>query len=130
MAKVLGLGGVFFKAKDPEALGRWYRTWLDVPVEPWGAVLPHANLPATAYGVWSPFAADTEYFAPSEAPFMVNLVVDDVDGCLERVREGGAEVMDKVEDGEYGRFGWFVDPEGNKVELWAPPAKPPAAPGS
>lgn len=125
MAKVLGLGGVFFKAKDPEKLGAWYREWLDVPVEPWGAVLKHENLPKTAYNVWTPFKADTDYFAPSKADFMVNLVVDDVDGCLERVREGGAEVMEKIEDGEFGRFGWFVDPEGNKVELWAPPAKPP-----
>jgi uncharacterized glyoxalase superfamily protein PhnB len=125
MAKVLGLGGVFFKAKDPEKLGAWYKQWLEIPVEPWGAVLTHDNLPKTAYNVWTPFKTDTDYFAPSTATFMVNLVVDDVDGCLERVREGGAEVMDKIEDGEFGRFGWFLDPEGNKVELWAPPAKPP-----
>lgn len=125
MAKVLGLGGVFFKSADPQKLGAWYKQWLDIPVEPWGAVLPHGNLPPQAYNVWTPFAADTDYFAPSTSSFMVNLIVDDVDGCLERVREGGAEVMDKIDDGEFGRFGWFVDPEGNKVELWCPPATPP-----
>ena len=125
MAKLLGLGGVFFKARDPQKLGAWYREWLDVPVEAWGAVLMHDALPETAYNVWTPFKEDTDYFAPSTAPFMVNLIVDDVDGCLERVREGGAEVMEKIEDGEFGRFGWFVDPEGNKVELWTPPAKLP-----
>jgi len=122
MAKVLGLGGVFFKSADPATLGAWYKQWLDVPVEPWGAVLPHKELPSSAYGVWTPFAADTDYFAPSTSSFMVNFVVDDVDGCLARVLEGGAEVMDKIEDGEFGRFGWFLDPEGNKVELWRPPA--------
>lgn len=125
MAKVLGLGGVFFKAQDPAKLGAWYKEWLDLPVEPWGAVLPHDDLPPTAYGVWTPFKADTDYFEPSTAGFMINLVVDDVDGCLARVREGGAQVMEKVEESEFGRFGWFVDPEGNKVELWAPPAEPP-----
>jgi predicted enzyme related to lactoylglutathione lyase len=127
MARVLGLGGVFFKAQDPKKLGAWYREWLDMPVEPWGAALPYENLPASAYGVWTPFKADTDYFAPSRASFMVNLVVDDVDACLARVKEGGAEVMAKVEESEFGRFGWFVDPEGNKVELWAPPAGPPDA---
>ena len=88
MAKVLGLGGVFFKAKDPEKLGAWYREWLGVPVEPWGAVLKHGDLPETAYNVWTPFKADTDYFAPSGSPFMINFVVDDVDGCLARAAVG------------------------------------------
>ena len=123
MARVLGLGGVFFKSRDPAKLGAWYREWLDLPVEhPYGACLKHEGLPAESYGVWSPFKEDTNYFAPSDRAFMVNLIVDDLDGCLARVREGGAEVMEKAEDSEFGRFGWFLDPEGNKVELWQPPA--------
>jgi catechol 2,3-dioxygenase-like lactoylglutathione lyase family enzyme len=123
MARVLGLGGVFFKAKDPEKLGAWYKEWLDLPVEhPYGAILKHDGLPADFYSVWSPFKQDTTYFAPSDQSFMINLIVDDLDGCLIRVKDGGAEVMPKVEDSEYGRFGWFIDPEGNKVELWQPPA--------
>jgi predicted enzyme related to lactoylglutathione lyase len=69
--------------------------------------------------VWAPFKHDTEYFAP-EKSFMFNLVVDDLDGVLAQVKEGGAEVVEKIEEMEYGRFGWFFDPEGNKVELWEP----------
>ena len=120
MAKVLGIGGVFFRSKDPEKLGEWYARWLGVPVEhPWGASFKPTDLPGAAFGVWAPFKKDTDYFAPDKA-FMFNLVVDDLDGALAQVREGGAEVADGIEDMEYGRFGWFVDPEGNKVELWEP----------
>ena len=123
MAKALGIGGVFFKAKDQEKLGAWYKEWLDLPVEhPYGAILKHDGLPANSYSVWSPFKQDTTYFAPSDQAFMINLVVDDLDGCLARVKDGGAKVMPKGEDSEFGRFGWFIDPEGNKVELWQPPA--------
>ncbi len=123
MAKVLGIGGVFFKSGDPEKLGAWYKQWLDLPVEhPYGASLKHGDLPANSYGVWSPFKKDTTYFAPSDQAFMINLIVDDLDGCLASVRQGGAEVMGDIEESEFGRFGWFLDPEGNKVELWQPPA--------
>ena len=120
MARVLGIGGVFFRSKDPEKLGAWYARWLGVPVEhPWGASFQPADLPGKAVGVWAPFAQDTDYFAP-EKSFMFNLVVDDLDGALAQAKEGGAEVEEKIEDMEYGRFGWFFDPEGNKVELWEP----------
>lgn len=132
MGKVIGLGGVFFKAQDPARLGAWYAEWLGVPVNhPYGAVFRPAEVPAGGYQVWSPFATDTDYFAPADTPYMFNLMVDDLEGCLVRVAEGGAEVMDKREKGEYGDFGWFVDPEGNKVELWQPPVALPGdvAPG-
>ena len=120
MAKVLGIGGVFFRSEDPEKLGDWYKRWLGVPVEhPWGASFQPADLPGKSLGVWAPFKHDTDYFAP-EKSFMFNLVVDDLDGALAQVKEGGAEVVEKVEEMEYGRFGWFFDPEGNKVELWEP----------
>ena len=122
MARVLGLGGVFFKATDPKKLGAWYQQWLDLPVEhPYGASLKHDRLSVGAFSLWSPFKQDTTYFDPSDQTFMINLIVDDLDGCLARVREGGAEVMSNIEDSEFGRFGWFLDPEGNKVELWQPP---------
>ena len=121
MAKVLGVGGVFFKAEDPDSLGEWYKRWLGVPVDPpYGASFKSDHMPAGSFGVWAPFKQDTSYFEPSEKPFMVNLVVDDLDGALEQVREGGAQVIGTIEEMEYGRFGWFVDPEGNKVELWEP----------
>jgi predicted enzyme related to lactoylglutathione lyase len=120
VARVIGLGGIFFKAADPAKLGKWYRENLAMPVEEYGAVLPWASLPEGGYAVWSPFATDTGYFQPSEREFMFNLVVDDLDGCLARVREAGATLAGKPEGSEYGRFGWFLDPEGNKVELWEP----------
>ena len=120
MAKVVGIGGVFFRSDDPEALGEWYKRWLGVPVEhPWGASFQPADLPDKAFGVWAPFSRDTTYLAADKS-FMFNLVVDDLDGALAQVKEGGAEVVEEIEEMEYGRFGWFFDPEGNKVELWEP----------
>lgn len=121
MAKVLGVGGVFFRCEDPEKLGAWYQEWLGVPVEPpYGASFRPDTVPAGGLTVWGPFKKDTEYFDPSRREFMINLMVDDLDGALAQVAEGGAEVMDEIMEEDYGRFGWFVDPEGNKVELWEP----------
>ncbi len=121
MAKVLGVGGVFFKSKDPESLGSWYQKWLGVPVEPpYGASFTPDAMPTGAATVWAPFKEATDYFEPSERELMVNLVVDDLDGALAQVREGGAEIVGEIESFDYGRFGWFVDPEGTKVELWEP----------
>lgn len=126
MAKVLGVGGVFFKAEDPEALGAWYQQWLGVPVEaPYGANFMPADMPDASLTVWCPFKADTDYFQPADKPYMFNLIVDDLDGALQQVAEGGAEVVGEIQEEEYGRFGWFMDPAGNKVELWQPPARLP-----
>ena len=122
MAKVLGIGGVFFKADDPAGLGDWYRRWLGVPVEDaWGGASFHpAAMPPDGCTIWSPFKSDTRYFDPSDQDYMINLIVDDLDGALAQVREGGAETVGEIEEMEYGRFGWFLDPAGNKVELWEP----------
>ena len=121
MATVLGVGGVFFKAEDPEKLGEWYRKWLGVPVEaPYGANFMPDSMPKAGLTVWAPFAATTDYFVPSKKPFMFNLIVDDLEGALEQVKEGGAEIVGEILKEDYGSFGWFVDPEGNKVELWVP----------
>ncbi|HKB94887.1 MAG TPA: VOC family protein [Gaiellaceae bacterium] len=126
MARVLGVGGVFFRARDPRALGEWYRRWLGVPVAfPRGASFDPESLPANAATVWAPFEEETSYLAPDRS-FMFNLIVDDLDGALAQVVDGGATLADPIEEHEYGRFGWFVDPEGNKVELWQPPEAPPA----
>jgi predicted enzyme related to lactoylglutathione lyase len=123
MAQVIGLGGVFFRADDPQALGAWYRQWLGVPVEhPYGASLPHSALSGKGSSVWAPFPRETTYFGTGGQAFMINLMVDDLDGALAQVREGGAEVVPESESSEFGRFGWFVDPAGNRVELWQPPA--------
>ena len=122
MAKALGVGGMFFKSKDPETLGSWYKRWLGVPVDPpWGASFKPEAMPSGSHTVWAPFKESTTYFEPSDKPYMFNLVVDDLDGALSQVKEGGARVVGGIQEDEYGRFGWFVDPEGNKVELWQPP---------
>ena len=121
MAKVIGFGGVFFKARDSAALGDWYKKHLGLPVEPpYGANFMPAAMPAGGLTVWAPFKQETDYFAPSEKEFMFNLVVDNLDEALEQLRVAGAQVMEETMDEDYGKFGWFVDPEGNKVELWEP----------
>ncbi len=123
MQKVRGIGGVFFKAKDPKALSGWYRDVLGLGVESWGgACFPWEALNGSdgAGTVWSPFSQDSKYFAPSEKPFMFNFVVDDLDAMLAQARAAGAAVDEKIMDDDNGRFGWLMDPEGNRIELWQP----------
>jgi len=116
MAKVVGVGGIFFKSSDPEKLGAWYQKWLGVPVEPpYGANFKPDTVPVGGLTVWAPFKKDTDYFNPSTSDFMFNLMV---------VGEGGAEIVGEIMEEDYGRFGWFVDPDGNKVELWEPKEGP------
>ncbi len=116
MGKVLGIGGVFYKAQDPQSVRDWYAGVLGFELTPWGGV----KLPGSgASQQWSVFAADTDYMAPSEQPFMLNLVVEDLDGLLERAAAAGAPVLERQEEA-YGRFAWLLDPAGVKVELWEP----------
>jgi predicted enzyme related to lactoylglutathione lyase len=123
MAKVLGVGGVFFKSPDPEKLYQWYERWLGFKAEPQSGIgFQPQNMPKHGVTVWSAFKSSTEYFAPSAKEFMFNLVVDDLRGALTQVGEGGAQIIGEVEECEYGKFGWFMDPDGNKVELWELPA--------
>ena len=120
MERVLGLGGAFFKARDPQALAAWYREHLGVPVEV-GAT--HGAFISGNQGetlVWSTFPADTEYFGPGPAQCMLNYRVANLDAMLAQLRAAGAQVEDGVEDYDYGRFGWATDPEGNRFELWEP----------
>lgn len=123
MAKALGVGGIFFKSKDPQALLAWYQKALGVPSEsPDYATFFPAGMPAGSCTVFSPFKAETDYFAPSSSSFMFNLVVDDLDGALKQVQDAGATLAGDIASYDYGRFGWFIDPDGNKVELWEPAA--------
>jgi predicted enzyme related to lactoylglutathione lyase len=119
MAKALGIGGVFFKSTDPKKLTAWYAEHLGMTIESYGAVkfLPTA-LPPGGATVWNPFKASTDYFAPSTKDFMINLIVDDVAGALQQVQAGGAQIVGEIADYDFGRFGHFVDPDGNKIELW------------
>ena len=116
MAKVLGLGGVFFKAKDPAALTAWYQQVLSFPTGDCGVMFPH---PDVGFTLWSPFKVDTTYFEPSTNPYMINFLVDDIDGVIAAAAEQGVEPTGR-QDESYGRFAWFVDPEGGKVEIWQP----------
>lgn len=126
MERVTGIGGVFFRAADPEELQRWYRENLGIEPDADGCVVfkwaerepPHA--PASS--VWAPFDADTEYFGASGQQHMVNYRVRDLDAMVAQLRAAGATVDDKREESEYGRFAWATDPEGNRLELWQPPA--------
>ncbi len=123
--QVLGVGGVFFRSRDPAALGDWYARHLGFDIEALGtsrgASFMPADMPSAAFTVWGAFARDTEYFGAPAQAYMINLVVDDLEAALENVAAGGAEVLEEREDDDFGRFGWFVDPEGNRVELWEPP---------
>ncbi|MFN8179603.1 MAG: VOC family protein [bacterium] len=126
MPRVTGIGGIFFKARDPDALRAWYRRHLGLDIQEWGGVTfvwnpPDAPAPNGAT-VWSIFPADTKYFDPSPSPFMINYRVEDLDALLAALRAEGCAVDEKVESTEYGRFGWVMDPEGNRIELWQPPA--------
>lgn len=125
MKRVTGIGGIFFKSKDPKALSEWYRVHLGIQIEGWGGAAFRWTSPDNPAGagttVWSPFKADTNYFAPSHATFMVNYRVADLHALLAALRAEGCAVDDKVEESEYGKFGWVIDPEGNKVELWQAP---------
>src|SRR4051812_34102437 len=120
MARALGVGGIFFKSRDAEALGAWYQRWLGLDFEAQSVSFKPTSMPPEGQTVWAPFPATTDYFQPSSKEFMVNLVVDNLDEAMAQVREGGAEIVGGVEEFDYGRFGWFLDPEQNKVELWQP----------
>lgn len=124
MAKVLGIGGVFFKAEDGAAVGEWYRRVLGIEVAEWGgAMFPSSG---RAYQVWSPFKADTKYFEPSNAAFMINFMVDDLEGVLAKAAAEGVEPLGRELSDDNGKFAWLLDPAGVKIELWEPNSDAPA----
>jgi predicted enzyme related to lactoylglutathione lyase len=120
MAKVLGIGGVFFKSPDPKALYAWYNGHLGLEAQDWGKSFSPSDMPEHSYTVWSAFKDSADSFAPSNQRFMFNLVVDNLEEALEQVQRGGAQIPQPSETHPYGKFGWFIDPDGNKVELWEP----------
>ena len=125
MKRVTGIGGIFFRAKDPKTLGEWYRTHLGIDVQDWGGAAFRWNSDDNPSGsgttIWSPFAADTTHFGTSGSSFMINYRVADLDALLGALRSEGCAVDEKSEQSEYGKFGWVVDPEGNRIELWQAP---------
>jgi len=123
--RVTGIGGIFFKAKDPKTLQAWYKRHLGIDVQEWGGAAftwtDGEGQPVAGTTAWNIASAQSDQFAPSAATFMVNYLVEDLHALVKVLREEGCNVLEKIDDSEYGTFGWVLDPEGNKVELWQPP---------
>lgn len=124
MAKITGIGGVFFKSKgDSAALAKWYQSHLGMPLEDWGGAIlrwPDDKAEDQGLTVWHLAAKDSKWFSPSDSSFMINYRVDNLDEMLAQLRSSGVEVVTGPESAENGKFAWIMDPEGNKVELWEP----------
>lgn len=126
MRRVTGIGGVFFKSKDPKALQEWYKVHLGVDVQDWGGTVfqwaDEKGKPMGGTTTWSIGSMNSEYYEPSKATFMINYRVDNLVSLLQCLRDEGCHVVGESAESEYGKFGWVLDPDGNKVELWEPPA--------
>jgi len=124
MAKVTGIGGVFFKSTgDHKALSAWYEKHLGLSLEPWGGAIlkwPDDKAEDEGMTVWTLAASDTKWFSPSQASFMINYRVDNLLELLDQLRAAGVEIVQGPESHENGKFAWIMDPDGNKVELWEP----------
>jgi predicted enzyme related to lactoylglutathione lyase len=131
MQRVTGLGGVFFKARDPQKLYRWYDRHLGMKGDASGTpvcfVWRETRGRSKGMTAWSLFPRNTRYFRPGRASFMLNYRVKDLDGLLKALRREGVWIDPKREAYDYGRFAWIQDPEGNRIELWQPPAEKRAA---
>jgi predicted enzyme related to lactoylglutathione lyase len=114
--RILGLGGVFIKSPDPDRLKAWYRDVLGLALDDYGVTFSLAGQAGDQ--VWSPFAADTTYFAPSIREVMLNFRVDDLDALIVRILAAGGEIQGNMQEEPYGKFAWLVDLDGTKIELW------------
>jgi catechol 2,3-dioxygenase-like lactoylglutathione lyase family enzyme len=124
MKRVTGIGGVFFKARNAPALREWYRRHLGIDVQVWGGAAfdwSADGKPVPGTTAWCINPLESDQFSPSAAPFMVNYRVADLRALVEALKDEGCNVIGNIDDSEYGKFGWVIDPEGNKVELWEPP---------
>ena len=123
MKKVKGIGGIFFKCKDPKQMKEWYKTHLGLDTNDWGATFEWKEASdSTKNGstTWSPFAEATKYFEPSTKDFMINYIVTDLEALVEELKKEGVTIVDKIETYDYGKFVHIIDIEGNKIELWEP----------
>ncbi|MBE7174207.1 MAG: VOC family protein [Williamsia sp.] len=123
MKKVTGIGGIFFKCKDPKAINEWYKTHLGFETTPYGTSFEWRQIDdSTKKGLtqWSAFSESTKYFEPSAKDFMINYRVDDLEGLVAQLQNEGVTIVDKIEDSDYGKFVHILDPEGNKIQLWEP----------
>ncbi|RPI06042.1 MAG: VOC family protein [Ignavibacteriae bacterium] len=126
MKRVTGIGGIFFKSKNPDSLRTWYHQHLGIDIESWGGFAfkwrSENNPEGIGTTAWSIFKDETKYFDPSKASFMINYRVENLDELLRLLKSEGCQVDPKVDESEFGKFGWVMDPEGNRIELWQPPA--------
>ena len=123
MKKVTGIGGIFFKCKDPKKMREWYQAHLGLNTNQYGAVFEWrqgADTTKKGFTQWSPFAETTKYFEPSTKDFMINYRVENMEGLVEQLKNEGVTISDNVETFEYGKFVHIIDVEGNKIELWEP----------
>lgn len=125
MKRVTGLGGVFFKASDPKKIKQWYEKHLGMKMDPYGysfqwKELDKVDTTTPASTAWSPFKDDSQYFKPSEKPFMFNYRVENLVELMILLKAEGVEIVGEIEVHPYGKFGWIMDPDGNKIELWEP----------
>ena len=123
MKKVTGIGGIFFKCKDPNKINEWYKTHFGFDTNPYGANFEwQQDEDSTKKGStqWSPFTETTKYFEPSTKDFMINYRVENLEALVEQLKNEGVTIVDKIEDSEYGKFVHIIDVEGNKIEFWEP----------
>ncbi len=121
--RVTGIGGIFFKSKDPKAMRAWYEKALQLPMDQYGHSFvwrSDDNPEARGITQWSPMEESTDYYAPSEREFMINYRVEHLDDLLASLKAQGISQVGAIEDYDYGRFAWIMDPEGRKLELWEP----------
>ena len=127
MKRVIGIGGIFFKSQDPAKLVAWYREHLGMEPSWEGGVTflwRDAQRPGReGQTIWSPFPADTDYFEPCKEPYLINYIVEDLEALLAQLRKEGVQVFDERQESQYGRFGWILDPEGRRIELWEQPTE-------
>jgi predicted enzyme related to lactoylglutathione lyase len=120
MARITGVGGIFFKCADPKSLAQWYRDVLGLDMQDWGGVQFKPQPDSPPFFVMGSFRQDTNYFAPSAREFMLNFAVDDLDGMIAELAAKGVEMLAREDSDPNGRFAWFLDPAGTKIELWEP----------
>lgn len=121
--RITGIGGVFFKCNDPNAIKKWYAENFQLDVDKYGTMFKfyqENNPDRLGYLQWSPFSADTDYFSPSTKEFMINYRVENIEDLIEELKENGVTVLDEIATFDYGKFVHILDPEGNKIELWEP----------
>ncbi len=123
MKRVTGIGGIFFKSKNPQTSRDWYRKHLGIAADEYGATFKWLQKEAPekeGATIWNPFPDDTQYFDPSQQAFMINYRVDDLEALLPILKEEGVQIVGEMQTFDYGKFAWIMDPEGNKIELWEP----------